>query len=281
MTKYVYIVLTILTLLANTSFADQSTQYIIWQQQPISISLPLKQVKTLQFANPVTVGLPKSLTNKLTISNQAGLVMLHSLKSFSVTRVEVKDTVTKSVIILQLSTKMNASTTQLAILYQKPQVTNTINWLKPPNELQGELAYVTLTRYAELALYAPKRLRNNPYGIQLVQSYVSNNNGVNSKNIFHNLFYDASTVNIPWASWHGGNYYVTAVVVRNVLSVPLNLTHNLTLLCGHDNGIWKAVTFFPNWHLSKAGSKQDSTVAFLISSLPFSEAQKSCEVSHD
>lgn len=274
----------LLILLSNILYANNTTlQYILWQKKPIEIVLPLKQSRQLQFAHPVEVGIPTALNDKLTIENQSGTVTFHILKGFNTTRVPVKDVVTNNTILLSLNTSENAPTTPLAILYQTPNQPSddSTGWLKTPDSLQGELSYVTLTRFAEQALYAPKRLQKNPYGIELVQSYVRKDGGVNSNLFFHNLFYDNSTINIPWATWRGGDIYVTAVLIRNLLPTKINLTRNLTLLCGHDNGVWKTVTFYPNWQLAKVGQANDSTVAFLISTKPFEQARQSCEVAHD
>lgn len=222
----------------RTSFANDNTMnYVVWNHQPITVTLPLHAIKLLRFSNPVAVGIPQSLQNNLNVDNQAGIVKLTATKAFAKTRIEVKDTTNGNVILLTIVTTKTASTVPLTILYKAPSQNNADNvgWLKAPSALNGEIAYVTLTRFAEQDLYAPKRLQKNPYGIQLTQSYMAPNGGVKPKLIFHNLFYDHSTINLPWATWHGGNVYVTAVMVRNVLSIPIDLHRNLTLLCGRDN----------------------------------------------
>ena len=274
---------TLILLIAHTLLGASNlpVAYVIWQQQPIEIALPLDQDKTISFVNPVAVGLPTSLNDKVTLSNSAGNVVFHVLKSFAPTRIEVKDTITASVMILNLSTAQNASNATLAILYKAPtNDDNNQGWVSTPDPLKGDVSYVTMTRYAEQQLYAPTRLQSNPYNIQLVDSYVMPNGGVKPSMIFHDLFYDDSTINLPWASWRGGSTYVTAVLVRNMLSTSIDLTRALPLLCGHDSGVWQAVTFFPSWKLAAAGSAQDTTVAFLVSTIPFDDAKKNCEASH-
>lgn len=285
MKQFILIIFFLITaVLIQSTFANSATElYVVWAQKPITIQLPTKVARTLKFVNPVSVGLPARLKGKLQINNQAGVVNFTVEKPFAATRIEVKDTTTNQIMVLIVSTADSASNATLSVLYQAP--TNAYQpdnqgWIKTPTPLQGELAYVTLTRYAEQALYAPHRLQKNPYGIALVTSYLTPGGGIKSSNLFHTLFYDNSTINIPWASWRGGNSYVTAVLVRNTLSEPLDLTKNLPMLCGHDDGVFKAVTFFPHWQLSKAGTENDTTVAFLVSKKPFQDAQKSCEVAN-
>ena len=281
--KFLMMTLLLLSTFHFTVFADDATvSYVVWQQQPIEVALPLKENKTLRFVNPVLVGIPNNMQDDITLQNQAGEVIFYVTKPVS-GRIEVKDTITGNTIILMLTTNQNASDAPLAILYKAPQESEAHaqeGFLTIPDALKGDQAYVTLTRYAEQQLYAPKRLQKNPYNIQLMDSFVTETNGNKPGMEFTSLFYDHSTVNIPWATWYGGTSYVTAVLVRNMLSSTLDLTKALPLLCGRDTGVWKAVTFFPSWQLTPAGTINDSTVAFLISTIPFQDAKKACGVAN-
>lgn len=279
--RHLGFIFVVFTFFISSVFASTNSElYTVWQHTPITVLLPLNKTKTIKFVNPVVVGVPQDLKDKLSIDNQAGSIGFTALTSFKPTRIEVKDNTTHNVMILTLSTNAQASTASVSILYHQPAKESSDasrGWLKAPSALTGEISYVTLTRFAEQALYAPKRLQRDPYSIQLVTSYLTPNGGIKPGNVFHDLFYDDSTVNIPWASWRGGEHYVTAVLVRNRLSTSLNLMKNLPLLCGHDNGVFKAVTFFPFWKLTKAGTKNDTTVAFLVSVSPFKQAVTQCE----
>ncbi len=263
---------------ATTSSGDEA--YVIWQHQPLSIRLPVGETRSLIFPNTVQFGFSPELQQQLIVKNNAGVLELKALTGFSNQRVEVRDDVTHEQILLTLSASAGESTAPLAILYNKPENRENQSqsgWLQVPHALQGEMAYLTLTRYAEQQLYAPKRLLTNPYNIQLINSFVDGKGSVPQSNWFNNLFLDNSTINIPWAEWYGGSLYITAVMVRNQLSAPLDLTNNITNICGRENQIWKSVTFFPSWKLSPAGNVHDTTVAFLISTQPFEQAVKQCE----
>ncbi len=269
-------------LFQNVALATESQSveaYRVWQHQPLSINLPVGKPRTLQFPNAVQFGVPPTLASQLSVNNNAGELQLTALKPFINQRVEVKDNTTGNQILLDLSAGLGRSDLTLAILYKKPNndYSDSSGWLKEPYTLRGEMAFVTLTRFAEQQLYSPKRLLKNPYNVHLINSYIDRRGHVPKNDWFYGLFLDNSTVNIPWAEWFGGQEYVTAVLVRNQLSTPIDLTRNIANICGRESGIWKSVTFFPAWHLSSAGNLHDTAVAFLVSDVPFDQAVKACE----
>ncbi len=254
-------------------------QYAIWQKQPINIVLPIGKARKIIFPNVVKFGMPRTLNKKLRITNNAGVLKLTAQKPFIGQRAEVLDKTSGRQILLNLSADKNQTNVPVAIFYHKQNVSNQIQrgYLKTPKALIGEMAYITLTRHAEQQLYSPKRLLKNPYGIRLINSFADPRGKISSQNWFYGFFIDRSTINMPWAEWFGEHYYVTAVLVRNALNIPLDLNQNITNICGRTNGLWNAVTFFPSWKLKKAGSEQDTTMVFLISEKPFDEIVKICE----
>jgi integrating conjugative element protein (TIGR03749 family) len=269
----------LLFVVALASFADSNKvmQYVVWNNKPINIVLPVGKTRKIVFPHVVQFGMSKALSANLQITNNAGVLKLTAQKSFVNQRVEINDSVAGHSVLINLSAAFNQTQVPLAILYKKPVVqSEQAGWLKTPRALSGDMAYITLTRFAEQQLYAPKRLLRNPYGIQLVNSFVNEQGKAASHNWFYGLFIDRSTINIPWAEWSGGNYYVTAVLVRNQLNTPINLIRNIVNICGRQDSVWKSVTFFPSWHLGKAGSLNDTTMAFLVSSIPFDQAVKVC-----
>jgi integrating conjugative element protein (TIGR03749 family) len=262
-----------------SSFADNNKvmQYVVWNNKPINIVLPIGKTREIIFPHTVQFGMSKALSKNLQVTNNAGVLKFTAQKPFVSQRVEINDNIAGHMVLVNLSAAFNQTQVPLAILYEKPTAqSEQAGWLKTPHALSGDMAYITLTRFAEQQLYAPKRLLRNPYGIQLVNSFVNARGEVSPHNWFYGLFIDRSTVNIPWAEWSGGNYYVTAVLVRNQLNTPINLTRNIVNICGRHGSVWKSVTFFPSWHLGCTGSLNDTTVAFLVSSVPFDQAVKAC-----
>jgi integrating conjugative element protein (TIGR03749 family) len=265
----IMILLTSINCFANPINFEQR----IWNHLPINITLPIGKEKIIKFPDSVSLGIPAAIKNDLFIQNDAGWLYLTAKKPFTKKRVEIKDNAAGEILLLNLSAQKNAGSAPLEIIYQQTETQNKTL----PNPLQGSLAYATLIRYAEQELYAPARLRKNPYNIQLINSYVTKKGTLTKTQIFYGLFNDHSTINIKWAEWRGGNYYVTAVMVRNMQKTNIDLSRSLPLLCGRANQSWNAVVFFPNWKLAKAGKANDTTMAFLISQKPFEEQMENCK----
>lgn len=268
------------TFAANNAL-NKFESYVIYNGQPIAINLPISKSKSIRFVNPISLGMPKNLKTLIDVKNDAGELQLTAKSSFRNKRVEVKDDVSGKMILLDLSAvdSSKVSDSTVDILYKKPNVINenkNTGWVKEPTALQGEMAYATLTRFAEQRLYAPKRLLKNPYNIRLITSYVEKNTAIPKNAWFNDLFIDNSTANLKWAEWYSSGLYVTAVLIRNLLPESIDLTHNLTNICCRDTGVWKAITFFPAWKLQRSGSLSDTTVAFLVTSVPFDQVVNSC-----
>jgi len=269
--------------ICNLVFASNKSyeSYVIWKNAPIAIQLPVGKERVVKFQNPISFGMSKNFSDFVSVKNDAGELSLTALNTFKDKRVEVKDTITGKVILLDLSSgsDKNSPNSSIDILYKKPSNSEdayNYGWVKKPSELQGEMSFLTLTRFAEQQLYSPKRLLKNPYNIRLITSYVDHKNYIPNDQWFDGLFIDGSTLNLKWAQWYSSGYYITAVLVRNQLAESIDLTHNVTNLCGRDAGIWKSVTFFPNWQLKPRGDLSDTTVAFLISNVPFEQAVNTC-----
>ena len=75
---------------------------------------------------------------------------------------------------------------------------------------------------------------------------------------------------LPLASWRGSDLFVTAVLLRNLLSQTISLDPHS--LCG----TWKAASFFPVAELAPRGNIKDTTTVFLVSKRPFADSLKEC-----
>ena len=263
-----------LQLKLHQSAATPNWTHVVWNHVPININLPIGKEKIVKFPNSVSFGLPGRLASKVFIQNNSGWLYITAYKKILKTRVEVKDNRTGEIILLNIEANKSAGDNATSILYQgAPTQIRSQN--DTPQQLKGQFAYITLTKYAAQQLYPIVRLRKNPYNIQLMKSYVNKRGSINRRYWVYNFFIDRSAVAMPIASWYGGNYYITAVKVRNLIGIPVDLRKNLNVIYGRIDSVWKAVSFFPSWRLARSGKLHDTTIAFLISQEPFSEAIKS------
>jgi integrating conjugative element protein (TIGR03749 family) len=223
-------------------------QTVTWQHIPLNVELPVGKQRIIRLPHSAKIGLPVSIAGDVISQRFDGWFYLIAKAPFASHEVEIQDNETGQTILINLSASNKAPDTAIDILYPT-SVPKTGSQQIPSNNqasaLSGSMAYKTLTQFAEQQLYAPKRLLSNPYNIELVQSYANRKGNVPSSKWVYNLFLDGSVVAMPWAEWRGGNNYVTAVVIKNMLPMHIDLTHNLANLCGRQNGSWRAVTFFP------------------------------------
>ena len=261
-------------------------QTVFWQHMPLNITLPVGTQRVIRVPHSAEIGLPANITADVTTQRYDGWFYLTAKRAFNPVTAEIRDNLTGQTIIINLSAKQGASDYAIDIRYPKGKAENNQTASNPnvnsePVALQGSMAFKTLTQYAEQQLYAPKRLLKNPDGISLVQSFVNQYGRVPQHKWVYNLFVDGSVVAMPWASWYGGNYYVTAIKIKNLLNIKLNLVHNILNLCGRLNGTWKAVDFFQYkhqgaWMLKPNGQFGDTTMGFFISAVPFTQAMAQC-----
>lgn len=253
-----------LLLFSYHCFADQ---HIVWQKRPIEVSLPVNHERLVSFPFPVQMGVPVDLMDKVHVQNNRGTLYITAFKAFKTRRTEVKNIKTGEVILLNLSASEKSSDEPLNVVIGSEE-----NKQNDTEQIQRQTIdrktdpYIDLTRYAAQQLYAPKRLLSNPHHIILVNHF---------GNQTVPLFLDGSVVSQPLYEWQGKNYYVTAVLIRNQMNMSITLKPRL--LCGYADGLWKTATFYPFRTLRVAGSPQDSTVGFLISSNPFLDSVKRCQ----
>ena len=261
-------------------------QTAIWQHIPLNITLPVGHERIIKVPHSAKIGIPEAVANKLVISRFDGWFYITAKGAFPAQSIQIVDNETGQHILVNLSAYKGAPDTAIRIIYPVKSQATSNSTTAAMGALRGSMAFKALTQYAEQQLYAPKRLLRNPYHITLVQNFVNKQGNVPEGKWLYHLFLDGSVVGMPWVEYSGGGYYVTAVMIRNLLAVRINLTQNLTNLCGRNAGIWQAVTFFPYqaghmWQLAPRGNRYDTTMAFLISHQPFISAISHCKAGND
>ena len=243
--------------------SNTGDEHIVWQRAPIAITLPVGKERFVSFPSGVQFGYNSNLlpASTLRVENDNRTLYLTAQKPFVTQRTEAK-LANGEIILLDITAKQQANDNPIDIVLPK----NTLSSRNENNHSyasQTSVNYVSLMRYAEQQLYAPQRLLKKSMSITRFPMETSH---------IVPLFYDGSASAMPLASWRGGDLYVTALLIKNLVHQPLPLDPRL--LCGH----WKAASFFPQTTVAAQGTpiNRDTSTLFVVSTRPFSNAIQSC-----
>lgn len=245
---------------SNNANVLATTEHVVWNKIPINVVLPVNQERMLSFPDSVQFGYNNAVLtdDMLSIQNVNGTVYLIAKKSFTTQRVFVQLKQTGELILLDLSAKLGADNTPLAIVLPDSLAPSS---LPISNQTQNSSSseavdYTELSRFAIQQLYAPKRLLVNSPNIYRVPMHTTHTIP---------LIEGDSVIAMPLISWRDGDDFITAVMLRNRLS------HLVILDPRRIRGEWKTAAFFPQTRLASVGSTRDSTTVFLISDQPFAD----------
>lgn len=240
---------------------NPSDEHVVWKREPIRVTLPVGIERFVSFPTEVQFGYNTNLLppSVLRVENDNRTLYLLAKKPFTTERVEAK-LANGEVILLDINAKIQASNNPLDIVLPKLKNAHTSNENKVSTE---SMNYITLTRYAIQQLYAPKRLLKQTLHITRFPMETAH---------VVPLFYDGSASAMPLASWRGGNLYVTALFIKNLLNQPLRLDPRR--ICGH----WKTASFYPQITLASRGTpmNRDTSTLFVVSKAPFADAIQAC-----
>lgn len=227
-----------------------NTEHVIWDKTPIHITLPLNQERLVHFPQAVQI-IESEASDKLSVLKIQDAVYLKAKESFNNQRLLLQLMPQGEVIILSLSADEKiTSTDPVEVLLEKiDPIQQTTE-----NKSSFDLNAITLTRFAIQSLYSPERLLTVPDGVSRTPMQTRRN---------INLIYGASIGARPLISWHGGDFYVTAVELENQLKQEVILDPRKIL------GNWQTATFYPANTLTHRGN---TTTVFLVSDRPFNEA---------
>lgn len=245
-------------------FPDEESANLLWQGDPLSLSLPINKEKRIVFSETVSIDLKGALnTDQLRVINNDKSVYLTALKTFQKTRLFVTLQESGTVIMLDIFTKDNAIATTQYVEVKKDTSVSAEN-KEPILKNTNPITYVDLIRFSYQQLYAPERLLKNMSLYSRVPMH--------TRFFTSNLVYGDKVTAHPVASWSAGGYYVTAVALQNKYAhlAYINTHHDL---CGD----WQAATIYPRSILQSYGDKEhDSAILFLVSRKTFSEAIGVC-----
>ena len=248
---------------------------IVWDRTPLGIMLPVNQERQVTFPAPVEVGMPAGLADVVRTQVVAGTVYWLAKKDFTPQRIQVRDTATGQIYLVDLSARASASPAPVIIALAPTDPTSAAFGLTggsagpAAGPAAGPVAesappappriptydYATLTRFASQSLYAPRRLTPALPGVFRTP--------VDERPL--DLVRGESIQATPLIAWRSGNLHVTAVRLRNrgassVILDPRSL-----------RGLWLAATF-QHARLLPRGDEADTTAVYLISAKPFEHA---------
>ena len=291
----VAVIIAVVALSANSAFAD-TVRHVLWNKNFIDLQIPIGKEKIIEFcardsvAGCNTVGFQPYIPEKLLQSGALqylganGALYLTATKPFSNKLIQVSlHNVRGDTIFIRLSASHTASSDRIEILlshqsHQSNQLkqfkqtnvngpvdnhTNTAHGLSPLSQAKEDKSMGDIVRWVAQQLYAPKRLLTQPNWIYRVPMHTDR---------FVALYQGGVVSSMPLASWQAGNYYITAVLLRNVLQDQrVVLTQDML------RGRWLASSFFRLSPLNPAvltpaQTVTDSTTAILISTVPFDAA---------
>lgn len=233
-------------------FALES-EHVVWDKTPIPLELSLNEERLVHFPQVVKI-IDNEADGKIAVLKVQDTLYLKGKEAFQNKRLLVQLMPQGEIIILNLTAHEEThENTPVDILLDNPE--NTEEETKETGNT-FDLNAISLSRFAIQSLYSPERLLVIPEGVSRIPMQTR-------KQI--SLFYGASIEARPLISWHGGNFYVTAVELKNRLNKKVIVDPRQML------GNWQTVSFYPTNNLSARG-KDDTSTAFLVSDRPFNIA---------
>ncbi len=228
-----------------------ATERLVWDKTPLQVALGVgpDQERSITFPAPMHVGVPPDVAPLLRVQTVGRTSYVAALAPFARTRVVAEDRTTGSVILLDLTAARGHAGTQPVEIVAPPAANAET---AAPDEA-APVDMVTLTRFAAQQMYAPRRLTGPHRAIRRVMV---------DRAPLEDLYAGGGLRGTPAAQWRGDEFYVTAVVLQNLRSQPVELTP-LDV-----RGRWRAITFQHGRLLGK-GSEADTTVVYLVCDRPF------------
>ena len=229
--------------------AAPAVELMRWERLPLAVPLVINQERVVFVDEAVRVGVPSTLTGKLRVQSTGGTLYLRASETIAPTRLQLQSVATGEIILLDVAaTPGDQPLEPVRILKNvQGQVTEAESSAAPVPERTP--IPVLLTRYAAQSLYAPLRTVESLPGIRRVPLKV--------RTELTTLLPTENVSSTPIAAWRLGDYWVTAVKLRNRGSVIVQL----------DPRRLQATLFaaaFQHAYLGPVGSAEDTTIAYLV-----------------
>lgn len=224
-----------------------SGERLVWDKAPLQIPLGIgpDHERSVTFPAAMHIGVPQEIAHLLRVQTVGRTSYLTALAPFPRARVVAEDRATGAVILLDVTASKDTGATR--------PITITVPTADPVASPSGDegpspVDMVTLTRFAALQMYAPRRLAVPHPAIRRVLVDVTP---------LDDFYVGAGLRATPAAQWRSDEFHLTAVVLQNLRSQAVELDPLLV------RGRWRAITFH-HGRLHAAGSEADTTVAYLV-----------------
>ncbi|MGF6318093.1 TIGR03749 family integrating conjugative element protein [Pseudomonas frederiksbergensis] len=229
--------------------AVQAVELMRWERLPLAVPLVINQERVVFIDEDVRVGVPSTLTGKLRVQSTGGTLYLLASEAIAPTRLQLQSVTTGEIILLDIAaTPGDHPLEPVRILKNaQGQTTETESSTIPAPERTP--IPVALTRYAAQSLYAPLRTVESLPGVRRVP--------LKLRTEMPTLLPTENVSSTPIAAWRLGDYWVTAVKLRNRGSATVQLDPRrlqATLFA----------TAFQHAFLGPVGSAEDTTLAYLV-----------------
>lgn len=229
-----------------------------WKRLPLQVDLKVKEERVIFVDKNVKVGYPAELEGKLRIQSTGGAVYLKAEERFEPTRLQLMDTASGEIILLDLQAKPSVPNAKepIRIVYEKVESQSTSYTqsveeedITTTNARPALPAPAALTRYAAQMFYAPLRTVEPVDGIRQVSHRLPSP--------ITTLLPAVSVRATPMMAWQLDNYVVTAIRLQNQSGNIINLDPRDL------QGRFYAATFQHNW-LGARGAVEDTTMLYLV-----------------
>ncbi|EPE4171415.1 TIGR03749 family integrating conjugative element protein [Yersinia enterocolitica] len=240
-------------LLSLPAFA---TEVVQWENIPLPVTLHIGQERIVDVGKAVRIGYPATLEGKVRLQSAGGKVFLLANTAFPATRIQLRDTRSGELILLDIQATQNTEPLEPVQISYAPQTSTTIK-TPAPVTVSTESLPVLLVRYATQNLYAPLRTVEplpgvTPAPVRLAKRITT-------------LLPQQPVTAIPLASWQVNATTVTAIRLQN------RSGQRITLDPRELQGQFTAAAFQHDW-LGPHGLAEDTTVVYLVTEGPVSRA---------
>ena len=229
--------------------AAQAVELMHWERLPLAVPLVINQERVVFVDEAVRVGVPPTLKDKLRVQSTGGTLYLRASEAIAPTRLQLQSVKTGEIILLDIAaTPGDQPLEPVRILKNAPMqaIESESSTVPVPERTPIPAA---LTRYAAQSLYGPLRTVESLPGVRRVP--------LKLRSELPTLLPSENVSSTPIAAWRLGDYWVTAVKLRNRGTATVQL----------DPRQLQAKLFaatFQHAFLGPVGSAEDTTIAYLI-----------------